>query len=250
MQPRLILLHTTGTYIDSLDLPTTAPLFAPLQLRRQIMSISPNAQPDIFFLSTLLPPGCKSLAPAVPLLAPSPGVSMPILGFGVFRVEASDCASASLPCQPSAWRRLPPHRLGAAVRQRDEAEMGPGRAGVGRAAGGGVSHHEDPLPGLPPGPRRKRRVTDSVRKISGAAAAGKVKGKGERKDAEAEEEKEGEGDECADLFLVHTPYGGKRAQRHMALRCRLSVLLLGVGGGRSRFWGSWRENKASLLPRY
>lgn len=138
-----------------------------------------------------------SLASTLPLLAP--GVSMPILGFGIYRVQASECASTCLAALRAGYRHIDSAQL-----YNNEAEMGQAvrESGVPRAEVFLTTKIR--YPGITKA-KTYKKVTDSVRKISGAAAAGKGKGKGA--------EVEVEGDEYVDLFLVHTPYGGKHAQR-------------------------------------
>lgn len=144
-----------------------------------------------------------SLTSTVDLLAP--GVSMPRLGFGIYRVQPSETADVVLAALDAGYRHL------------DSAQLYNNEAELGRAVRqSGVDREEVFLttkiryPGMN-GARTWKKVLDSVKKVSGVeVATGRKRKRGDEGEV-AEDEVEA-GGEYVDLFLVHTPYGGPNAR--------------------------------------
>lgn len=116
------------------------------------------------------------------------GVSMPVLGFGTYQVQASECVAICSSALQAGYRHLDTAQLYA-----NEAEVGQAvrQSGIPRAEVFLTTKIR--YPGIT-GAKTYKKVIDSVRKISGV----------EKGDTE---------DGFVDLFLVHTPYGGQHAKR-------------------------------------
>ncbi|CAN8101336.1 unnamed protein product [Discula destructiva] len=127
-----------------------------------------------------------SLTCTLPLLAP--GVDMPILGFGTYQVQASECVSVCLSALQAGYRHIDSAQL-----YNNETEMGQAvrLSGIPRSEVFLTTKIRRPASNET---NTYKKITDSVRKISGA-------------------EKGAAEDGFVDLFLVHTPYGGANAQR-------------------------------------
>lgn len=127
-----------------------------------------------------------SVTSTIPLLVSN--VEMPVLGFGLYRVEPTECVSVCLSALKAGYRHIDSAQL-----YNNEAEMGQAvrRSGIPRSKVFLTTKIRYPSFTKA---KTYKKVTESVRKISGAA-------KGDAEDG------------YVDLFLVHTPYGGKHAQR-------------------------------------
>lgn len=148
---------------------------------------------------------------------PAPGVSMPRLGFGIYRV------------QPAETVEVVTAALAAGYRHFDSAQLYNNEAELGRAVreSAGVVGRKDVFLTTKiryPGVSRAKtwgKVVDSVRKMSGVqvGTGRKRKRSGDDDDGETAPASDGKGEadagrgEYVDLFLVHTPYGGPNAKR-------------------------------------
>lgn len=151
-----------------------------------------------------------TLTSTVDLLAP--GVNMPRLGFGIYRVQPSETADVVLVALDAGYRHF------------DSAQLYNNEAELGRAIrGSGVDRKDVFLttkiryPGVNKA-RTWKKVLDSVKKVSGVEVATGKKRKRVDDGISAEERAAGEqvdngGGEYVDLFLVHTPYGGPNAKK-------------------------------------
>ncbi|KAG8164010.1 hypothetical protein KVR01_005928 [Diaporthe batatas] len=172
-----------------------------------------------------------TLASTAALLAP--GVRMPRLGFGTYRVPPAETAAVVRAALAAGYRHFDSAQL-----YNNEAELG--RAVRECVQSSGVSRADVFLttkiryPGVS-GAKTWGKFVDSVAKMSGVEPAGGRKGKRKRAvdDDEGREtvpvaeggragaageaaaaRKDGEEESrYVDLFLVHTPYGGANAQR-------------------------------------
>lgn len=170
-------------------------------------------QPQIFS-TKLLPRKMASsnasdltLTSTVDLLAP--GVSMPRLSFGIYRVQPSETVEVVLAALDTGYRHI------------DSAQLYNNEAELGRAIHqSGVDRSEVFLttkiryPGMNKA-KTWKKVLDSVSKVSGTEVATGRKRK-RVDDGEITPAVEGQADaggEYVDLFLVHTPYGGPNAKK-------------------------------------
>ncbi|KAI7783539.1 hypothetical protein LA080_011668 [Diaporthe eres] len=145
-----------------------------------------------------------TLTSTVDLLAP--GVSMPRLGFGIYRVQPSETVDVVLAA------------LGAGYRHIDSAQLYNNEAKLGQAIRKSGVAREDVFlttkiryPGVNKA-KTWKKVLDSVKKVSGAEVVSGRKRK-RADDGAPAEERVGGGAEYVDLFLVHTPYGGPNAKK-------------------------------------
>lgn len=151
-----------------------------------------------------------TLTSTVDLLAP--GVSMPRLGFGIYRIQPSETADVVHAALDAGYRHF------------DSAQLYNNEAELGRAIrGSGVDRKDVFLttkiryPGVNKA-RTWKKVLDSVKKVSGVEVATGRKRKRVDDGIPAEERDAGEqvdssGGEYVDLVLVHTPYGGPNAKK-------------------------------------
>lgn len=145
-----------------------------------------------------------TLTSTVDLLAP--GVSMPRLGFGIYRVQPSEAVDAVLAALEAGYRHIDSAQL-----YNNEAELGQAVRKSGVARKDVFLTTKIRYPGLNKA-KTWKKVVDSVRKASGAeVSTGKKRKRVE--DEEVAEKKEDAGEEYVDLFLVHTPYGGPNAKK-------------------------------------
>lgn len=151
-------------------------------------------------------PSDFTLTSTVDLLAR--GVSMPRLGFGIYRVQPSETVDVVLAALEAGYRHIDSAQL-----YNNEAELGQAirKSGVPR---------EDVFlttkiryPGMNKA-KTWKKVLDSVKKVSGAevATAGRKRKRADDGAPAGEEQADG-GAEYVDLFLVHTPYGGPNAKK-------------------------------------
>lgn len=144
------------------------------------------------------------LTSTVDLLAP--GVSMPRLGFGIYRVQPSETVDVVLAALEAGYRHIDSAQL-----YNNEAELGQAVRKSGVAREDVFLTTKIRYPGVNKA-KTWNKVLDSVKKVSGAEVASARKRK--RADDEAAAEKRADGGaEYVDLFLVHTPYGGPNAKK-------------------------------------
>lgn len=150
-------------------------------------------------------PSGLTLASKVDLLAP--GVSMPRLGFGTYRVQPSETVDVVLAALAAGYRHI------------DSAQLYNNEAELGRAIRQSGVAREDVFlttkiryPGMDKA-KTWKKVLDSVKKISGTEVRTGRKRKRAADDGGAPApEQVDAGGEYVDLFLVHTPYGGPNAR--------------------------------------
>lgn len=138
----------------------------------------------------------------------APGVSMPRLGFGIYRVQPSETADVVLAALDAGYRHIDSAQL-----YNNEAELGRAVRTSGVARGDVFLTTKIRYPGVN---RAKtwKKVLDSVRKVSGVeVATGRKRKRADEGATAKEEQAEGAGGEYVDLFLVHTPYGGPNAKK-------------------------------------
>lgn len=145
-----------------------------------------------------------TLASTVDILAP--GVSMPRLGFGIYRVQPSETVEVVLAALDAGYRHFDSAQL-----YNNEAELGKAIRQSGVARENVFLTTKIRYPGMNKA-KTWKKVIDSVRKISGAEVTNGRKRKRGDVRASAEEQADA-GKEYVDLFLVHTPYGGPNAKK-------------------------------------
>lgn len=134
------------------------------------------------------------------------GVSMPRLGFGIYRVQPSETADVVLAAMDVGYRHF------------DSAQLYNNEAELGRAIRRSDVDRKDVFlttkiryPGVNKA-RTWKKVLDSVKKISGTEVAASRKRKCLDDGTHAGEQVDADG-EYVDLLLVHTPYGGPNAKK-------------------------------------
>jgi diketogulonate reductase-like aldo/keto reductase len=145
----------------------------------------------------------------VDLLAP--GVTMPRLGFGIYRVQPSETVDVVLAALDAGYRHI------------DSAQLHNNEAELGRAIRQSGVDRKDVFLTTKiryPGMNRAKtwkRVLDSVKKVSGTEVTTGRKRKRVDDEGMSAAPVEGQADigggEYVDLFLVHTPYGGPNAKK-------------------------------------
>lgn len=139
------------------------------------------------------------------------GVTMPRLGFGIYRVQPSETVDVVLAALDAGYRHIDSAQL-----YNNEAELGRAirRSGVDRKDVFLTTKIR--YPGMNKA-KTWKKVLDSVKKVSGTEVATGRKRK--RADDEGTPAAPVEGqidagnEEYVDLFLVHTPYGGPNAKK-------------------------------------
>ncbi|KAG6354570.1 hypothetical protein INS49_004588 [Diaporthe citri] len=145
-----------------------------------------------------------TLTSTVDLLAP--GVNMPRLGFGIYRVQPSETFDVVLATLGAGYRHLDSAQL-----YNNEAELGQAIRKSGLARKDVFLTTKIRYPGMNKA-KTWKKVLDSVKKVSGAEVASGKKRKRADDGVPAEAQADG-GAEYVDLFLVHTPYGGPNAKK-------------------------------------
>lgn len=150
-------------------------------------------------------PSDFSFTSTVELLAP--GVSMPRLGFGIYRVQPSETVDVVLAALGAGYRHIDSAQL-----YNNEAELGQAIHKSGVARKDVFLTTKIRYPGVNKA-KTWKKVLDSVKKVSGVEVASGRKRK-RADDGASANEKLDNGTECyVDLFLVHTPYGGPNAKK-------------------------------------
>ncbi|KAL1857435.1 hypothetical protein Daus18300_010408 [Diaporthe australafricana] len=146
-----------------------------------------------------------TLTSTVDLLAP--GVSMPRLGFGIYRVQPSETIDVVLAALEARYRHIDSAQL-----YNNEAELGQAIRKSGVARKDVFLTTKIRYPGISKA-KTWKKVVDSVRKVSGVEVATGKKRKRTDDGDTAEKAQAGAGEEYVDLFLVHTPYGDPNAKK-------------------------------------
>lgn len=139
------------------------------------------------------------------------GVSMPRLGFGIYRVQPSETVEVVLAALEAGYRHIDSAQL-----YNNEAELGRAvrRSGVPRGDVFLTTKIRYPEVNKA---KTWAKVLGSVRKVSGAevVTSGRKRKRAGDETRAKEEEQVGAGavGEYVDLFLAHTPYGGPNARR-------------------------------------
>lgn len=149
-------------------------------------------------------PSDFTLTSTVDLLAP--GVSMPCLGFGIYRVQPSETVDVVLAALGAGY-----HHIDSAQLYNNEAELGQAIRKSGVARKDVFLTTKIRYPGINKA-KTWNKVLDSVKKVSGAEVASGRKRKRADDGTPADAQADG-GAEYVDLFLVHTPYGGLNAKK-------------------------------------
>lgn len=138
----------------------------------------------------------------------APGVSMPRLGFGIYRVQPSETVEVVLAALDAGYRHVDSAQL-----YNNEAELGQAVRRSGVARGDVFLTTKIRYPGMNKA-KTWKKVLDSVRRVSGAeVATGRKRKRADDEGAPAKEQAGDAGGEYVDLFLVHTPYGGPNAKK-------------------------------------
>lgn len=143
-----------------------------------------------------------TLTSTVDLLAP--GVSMPRLGFGIYRVQPSETVEVVLAALDAGYRHFDSAQL-----YNNEAELGQAIRQSGVAREDVFLTTKIRYPGMNKA-KTWKKVLDSIKKASGVEVTIGRKRKRAENGASAEKQADA-GKEYVDLFLVHTPYGGPNA---------------------------------------
>lgn len=145
-----------------------------------------------------------TLKSTVDLLAP--GVTMPHLGFGIYRVQPSETVEVVLAALDAGCRHFDSAQL-----YNNEAELGQAIRQSGVARKDVFLTTKIRYPGMNKA-KTWKKVLDSVKKVSGVEVPTGRKRKRADHEAFAEEQADAV-KEYVDLFLVHTPYGGPNAKK-------------------------------------
>lgn len=146
-----------------------------------------------------------TLTSSVDLLAP--GVSMPRLGFGIYRVQPSETIDVVLTALEAGYRHIDSAQL-----YNNEAELGQAMRKSGVARKDVFLTTKIRYPGMNKA-KTWKKVVDSVKKVSGVETATGKKRKRADDGVDADKAQADSGAEYVDLFLVHTPYGGPNAKK-------------------------------------
>lgn len=145
-----------------------------------------------------------TLTSTVDLLVP--GVSMPRLGFGIYRVQPSETVEVVLAALDVGYRHIDSAQL-----YNNETELGQAIRQSGVTREDLFLTTKIRYPGMN-NAKTWKKVVDSVKKISGVEVINGRKRKREDDGPPAEEHTEAD-KAYVDLFLVHTPYGGPNAMK-------------------------------------
>lgn len=139
------------------------------------------------------------------------GVSMPRLGFGIYRVQPSETVDVVLAALEAGYRHIDSAQL-----YNNEAELGRAVRTSGVPRGDVFLTTKIRYPGVNKA-KTWAKVLASVRKVSGAEVVTSGRKRKRASDETPAKEVEQAGAaataEYVDLFLVHTPYGGPNAAR-------------------------------------
>lgn len=136
----------------------------------------------------------------------APGVDIPRLGFGIYRVQPSETVEVVLAALDAGYRHIDSAQL-----YNNEAELGQAIRQSGVARKDVFLTTKIRYPGINKA-KTWKKVLNSVKKVSGVELTTGRKKKREDDGASAEEQANA-GGEYVDLFLVHTPYGGPNAKK-------------------------------------